>query len=208
MNQRLKLQQNNEGFSLVELIVTILISSVVMLAVVGLLTTGLNLYKSVSAETLLQTEGQAATGRINELVQEAQYLQFYSNDGANDSGCKMIPELVDNKVLLLMTNEDGGDGWWYYIVWDEGEKLLLLTKDEVERDADNTITNIPSTDDIKEKARDMISVTQKKKYLLAQYIDNFIFRKMGTEKLYKVDILLATDNKQFSASQFISERNK
>lgn len=208
MNQRLKLQQNNEGFSLVELIVTILISSVVMLAVVGLLTTGLNLYKSVSAETLLQTEGQAATGRINELVQEAQYLQFYSNDGVNDSGCKPLGELVDNKVLLLMTNEDGGDGWWYYIVWDAGEKLLLLTKEGVARDADNTIINVPSEDDIKEKASDMISVTQKKKYLLAQYIDNFVFSKMGTEKLYKVDILLATGNKQFSASQFINERNK
>ena len=206
MNQKLGLQQNNEGFSLVELIVTILISSVVMAAVVGLLTTGLNLYQNVSDETKLQTEGQAACGRINELVQEAQYLQFYSKDGT-DSGAKSLSSLENNNnVLVLMTREDGGDGWWYYIAWDSGGKLLLLTKEKVTWSG-GTITNIPDESSIAGKVSSMTSATPKKKYLLAQYIDTFSFRKID-EKLYFVDITLATGNKQFSTSQFINERNK
>ena len=206
MKQELRLQQNNEGFSLVELIVTILISSVIMMAVVGLLTTGLNLYKNVSAETQLQIEGQAACGRINELVQEAQYLQFYSNEGA-DSGATPISTLGNNKVLVLMTLEDTGNGWWYYVAWDAAGKTLLLTKSAATLDPVNGTLNNPSESDIVNKVNTMVSAGQKKKYLLAQYIDTFNFKEIDT-KLYYIDVLLATGNKQFSTSQFINERNK
>lgn len=206
MKQELRLQQNNEGFSLVELIVTILISSVIMMAVVGLLTTGLNLYKNVSAETQLQIEGQAACGRINELVQEAQYLQFYSNEGA-DSGATPISTLVNNKVLVLMTLEDTGNGWWYYVAWDAAGKTLLLTKSAATFDPVNGTLNNPSESDIVTKVNTMVLAGQKKKYLLAQYIDTFNFKEIDT-KLYYIDVLLATGNKQFSTSQFINERNK
>jgi len=207
MNQKLGLQQNNEGFSLVELIVTILISSVVMAAVVGLLTTGLNLYKNVDAETRLQTEGQAACGRINELVQEAQYLRFYSNDGTDTDKTPLASLEGNNKVLVLMTREDGGTGYWYYIAWDSVGKMLLLTKEAVSWNGDGTIANVPDESHIAGKVSSMTVAAQKKKYLLAQYIDTFSFRKVD-EKLFYVDILLATDGKQFSTSQFINERNK
>lgn len=205
MKQELRLQQNNEGYSLVELIVTVLISSVVMLAVVGLLTTGLSLYKNVSTETGLQTEGQAACGRINELVQEAQYLQFYSNEGA-DSGAAAISTLGNNKVLVLMTLEDNGNGWWYYIAWDAGGKMLLLTKETVTTNADGTVNN-PSESHIADKVNTMVTAGQKKKYLLAQYIETFNFKEIDA-KLYYIDVLLANGGKQFSTSQFINERNK
>lgn len=205
MTQELRLQQNNKGLSLVELIVTILISSVVMLAVVGLLTTGLDLYKHVSAETTLQTEGQAAIGRINELVQEAKYLKFYSNEG-EDSGASTIEELGNNKVLVLATQEDAPLGWWYYIAWDSEGKMLLLMKETVTMKGDGTI-DIPSATDITGAVTTMTTATQKKKYLLAQYIGKFNFREIDN-KLYYLDILLENDNKQFSTSQFINERNQ
>ncbi len=199
MKQELKLQQNNKGFSLVELIVTILISSVVMLAVVGLLTTGLNLYKNVNAETKLQTEGLAACGRINELVQEAQNLQYYGNVPVAGAG-------NNNKVLVLMTLEDSGAGWWYYIAWDEIDKMLLLTKDAVSFNAG--VLQKPSEDEIKGKVSTMVTADKKKKYLLAQYIETFEFEKQPDAKLYYLNIKLELDGKEFYTSQFINGRNK
>ena len=192
MNQKTPLQQNNEGFSLVELIVTILISSVVMLGVVGLLTTGLNLYKNVNAETRLQTEGQAACGRINELVQETLYMRSYT--------------IGDDKALVLMTGEESGNRYWYYVVWDAGEKLLLLAKEAVE-ETGGVISNTPDSDDVTAKVSSMTGSEQKKRYLLAQYVDSFTFREIDS-KLYYLELMLATDGKQFSTGQFINVRNQ
>ncbi|MDD5901657.1 MAG: prepilin-type N-terminal cleavage/methylation domain-containing protein [Lachnospiraceae bacterium] len=67
--------RSNRGYSLIELIVTVLISSVVMLAVVGFLTTGLNHYRSVNSETLLQMESQMTELFLTELFQEATDFQ-------------------------------------------------------------------------------------------------------------------------------------
>lgn len=67
--------RSNCGYSLIELIVTVLISSVVMLAVVGFLTAGLNHYRSVNSETLLQMESQMTELFLTELFQEATDFQ-------------------------------------------------------------------------------------------------------------------------------------
>lgn len=203
MKQELRLQQNNEGFSLVELIVTILISSVVMAGVVGLLITGLNLYENVSAETKLQIEGQAACGRIDELVQEAQYLKFYSS--AVEDNTDRIESLGANKVLVLMTLEDSGSGWWYYIAWDAAGEQLLLTKTGVTYTGG--MLDVPDKDAIAGRVNTMLIASNKKKYLLAQYIKKFNFSDIGT-KLYHINVLLETGNKQFSTNQIINERNK
>ena len=203
MKQELRLQQNNEGFSLVELIVTILISSVVMAGVVGQLITGLNLYKNVDAETRLQIEGQAACGRIDELVQEAQYLRFYSS--AVEDNTEKIESLGANKVLVLMTLEGSGNGWWYYIAWDEAGQQLLLTKTGVTYT--DGVLDVPDKDAIAGRVNTMLTASNKKKYLLAQYVKTFNFSDIGT-KLYHINVLLETDSKQFSAGQIINGRNK
>lgn len=193
MKQELRLQQNNKGLSLVELIVTILISSVVMLAVVGLLTTGLDLYKNVNAETELQTESQAACGRINELVQEAQNIQLVN--------------VGDSKVLALMTTEEGGASWWYYIIWDSVGKMLLLTKDSVTVYPNGTLSFYPDFNDINKKVESVLQET--KKHMLAQYVEGFSFEDISKEdNLYKLKIILVKDGKRFTAKQFINIRSK
>ncbi len=66
-----KVLASNGGYSLVELIVTILISGVVMLAVMGFLTSGLNHFRNVNSESLLQMESQMTELFVTELIQEA-----------------------------------------------------------------------------------------------------------------------------------------
>ena len=62
---------SDDGFSLVELIVSILVSGVVMLAVMGFLTSGLRHYRNVNSEVLLQMESQMTELFVTELIQES-----------------------------------------------------------------------------------------------------------------------------------------
>ena len=72
MKKRIKkLHRSNEGFSLMELVVTMLISSLVTTAVAGFLSMGLNYYRRTKAEAALQTESQVAELFLTELFQES-----------------------------------------------------------------------------------------------------------------------------------------
>lgn len=67
--QRKKL--GNDGLSLIELIVTILISSCVVAAAAGFLLLGLRQYQTTEEETALQRESQVTELFLTELFQEA-----------------------------------------------------------------------------------------------------------------------------------------
>lgn len=110
MKKRIKkLHRSNKGFTLMELIVTMLISSVVTAAVAGFFSMGLNYYRRTNAETALQTESQVAELFLTELFQESQYYQYYEG-----TAC---PTGVTSAVEL---ERDGN----LYIVAQKGEYLL------------------------------------------------------------------------------------
>lgn len=66
------MRKSNKGYSLIELVVTVLISSMIMASAVLFLSLGLNKYKSIDAEEILQTESQAAEFYLTEIFQEAE----------------------------------------------------------------------------------------------------------------------------------------
>lgn len=66
-----KLHLSNEGFSLMELVVTMLVSAVVTAAVAGFLSIGMRYYQTADDEARLQTESQVAELFLTELLQEA-----------------------------------------------------------------------------------------------------------------------------------------
>jgi len=66
-----KLGKDNKGFSLVEMIVAILITSFLMLGVSAFLQTSRVVYTEVSTGSRLQEEAGAATNFVNELLVEA-----------------------------------------------------------------------------------------------------------------------------------------
>lgn len=59
------------GYTLIELIVTVLISACVVAAATGFLVLGLRRYQSINQETALQTESQLTEFFLTELFQEA-----------------------------------------------------------------------------------------------------------------------------------------
>ncbi len=62
---------SDSGYSLIELVVSILVSGIIVVAVVGFLTTGLNHYRRANAESTLQMESQLTEYFITELFQES-----------------------------------------------------------------------------------------------------------------------------------------
>ena len=62
---------SDDGFSFIELIVTMLISTIVIAAVAGFMSVALRYYDRTDAETTLQTESQVTELFLTELIQES-----------------------------------------------------------------------------------------------------------------------------------------
>lgn len=72
MTEKMKNKHHlNGGYSLIELVVTVLMSGLIVVAITGFLTTGLNHYRVVSAETEVQSEAQVVELFVTELFQES-----------------------------------------------------------------------------------------------------------------------------------------
>ena len=64
-------KNNNAGFSLVEMVVSVLIASLLMLGVAAFVSTSRITYSKVTTEAKLQEESNAATNFLNELLRES-----------------------------------------------------------------------------------------------------------------------------------------
>ena len=103
MKKRMKkLRLSNKGFSLIELIVTMLVSSIVTAAVVGFLAMGLNFYRRTNAETALQTESQVAELFLTELLQEC---QTYNVLTGYPSGVTYAVEISRDGVMYIVAQK-------------------------------------------------------------------------------------------------------
>lgn len=115
-------RSSDSGFSLIELIVTILISSVVMLAVVGFLSTGLKHYQNVNSETLLQMESQSATLFLTELFQESTDFRVIGS-GAYPAGISYAVEIQRDGVYYVLALT--GSELWFSKVTASGDSAKL-----------------------------------------------------------------------------------
>lgn len=79
MKKKKRLHLSEGGFSLVEILVTLLISSAVVAAAAGFIISGTRFYGNASAETTLQTESQMAELFITELLQESDDYKVISS---------------------------------------------------------------------------------------------------------------------------------
>lgn len=96
---------SNGGYSLVELIVTVLISGVVMLAVMGFLTSGLNHFRNVNSESLLQMESQMTELFVTELIQESTDFKKVTDLPSGVSAALEVERGTEYYILALVGNE-------------------------------------------------------------------------------------------------------
>lgn len=180
-----KLHRSNEGFTLMELIVTMLISSIVTAAVAGFLSMGLNYYRRANAETALQTESQVAELFLTELLQECQNYEVLGA-GNYPAGVSYAVEITRDGIP--------------YIVAKKGEMLVFGATDPGET---NVTTRIQK-----------VSGESMDKVFLARYVNLFNISPDKRESaisaqngLVKLTMEFIADGKSYTGTQTVSLRN-
>ncbi|WP_310601866.1 PilW family protein [Anaerosporobacter sp.] len=141
------------GFTLVEVLVAALILSFLIIAICAFMTTGSNLYKKSSREVDLQQEAQVAMNQLNDMILSAnRFTVVYRNKGLQD----------EVAIMYSQTTEEINTKVNYCIIWiKEREKLYFLKKD-----ADFTFTGTES------EMMDLCSVVTDEENLMAQHIES------------------------------------
>ncbi len=116
------MKNDNRGLSLIELIVTVLITSILMLAVSLFVSTSRSAYQTVNTSATLQEESMTVERVVSEILMEAQNYQLIKDKEYDDH---------DYDVLWVraLDNESPSSGYSvYFLVFDKTDNQLRYCK--------------------------------------------------------------------------------
>ena len=145
-------KNNNRGFTLIELIITVAIIAIFSGVILTFIGTGSNTYRSTSNSAKVQMEAQETADSLEDLIIDANYSIDYqsasggaiTNDIDGDSG-------TGNKVLIICNKSNSGDdssgntgsgdsdsdGYRYdFLYWSRSEQKIYYSQ--------NTTDNVSS----------------------------------------------------------------
>ena len=146
------MKNNDHGFTLVELIVSIAILGVIAVAAAGFLLAGTRSYTNVNYAVRLQYESQLAMSQIQNYVIDCSYGIAWGTKSANDT--------AGNNDLYIVNNTSEAGSYNVYVFKLDGDKLMLASgtkaafpADKFEIVADNvtnfTVTAVPTDGKVK-----------------------------------------------------------
>lgn len=198
-----RLNLDNKGFSLVELIVCILILSLVSGIIVMFVASSTKSYNVVYDEVNMQTEADVAMTYIDELAVEAK--GYVVDSFTNDAG------VACTALCIEAPDPDGGaypDS--YYIIWHETDcgklRFCKLVKDStslIHRDGVSTVEKISdiSINYTLKKA----GVYGNKENFLAEYVTSF--RAVPPTDPDTFPVLQVSIGLEFGGSTFVASKN-
>ena len=203
-----KLIKDNRGFTLVELIVTLLVSSFVILAASFFLTASLSTFNRNNTEVSLQMESQIALNLVENLVVEATSCRYfpdfeYTVHNAEEDADATCP------VFAIGTKDGSGSRMYLVILKESTHQLLIIS---LEDDDPATYCNVVDDFDMA-TARNEVSaqIASTRPQLLANYITDFSVTplevKTDTDELVQLVIKLNYMDKSYDSSSNISLRN-
>lgn len=198
----------NGGYSLIELVVTILMSGIIVAAIAGFLTTGLRHYRVVSAETTVQTEAQVVELFITELFQESTDFEAIPSTkfpAISDPTAVKLPE--GSVVNYAVRVERGGKN--YILAWI-GDELRYA---EVEKTTPGA-GGAAELRDLAEQLGDLVTKNKEECYL-GQYVTEFelrsttdTFEEASKNGQIYMDLKFEVDGKVYeSTATVVSLRN-
>ena len=191
--------RDNRGLSLIELIVSLAIASIVVLAIGTLMSVGTRSYYSTSAETELQKESQIALNQINDLLIKAQEYQLIN---VNVVGKGSISTLV----ITGAEADDTGNAqvYHYAIIFDKDRNQLLFQK--ILKSSLLPDTLLSWLEEVVKKEVESITPSLLAKYIQSLTItpDNIIDNDQG---IAQVKLELSLGDKTYSTFSTISIRN-
>ena len=140
-------KNNNRGFTLIELIITVAIIAIFSGVILTFIGTGSNTYRSTSNSAKVQMEAQETADSLEDLIIDANYSIYYrsasggaiTNDIDGDSG-------TGDKVLIICNKSNSGDtgsgdsgssGYRYdFLYWSSSEQKIYYSQ--------NTTDSVPS----------------------------------------------------------------
>lgn len=204
---------DNRGLTLIEVIVTLLIASLVLLAVTGLLTVSTRAYHNSSIETSLQMEAQVALNQIDDLIIKANSYAWVNDiiiDGITypvlgieaSEEVETLGEIeaLDGTRISGETKKESID-YYYVVIHDTVHKQLRFRKEKKENFSESSFHQA------------LMRITEEElsdnPSLLANYVSSLrVSPDTNTkERLVTVSILLELDGKTFSSFSSISMRN-
>lgn len=223
---------DNRGLTLIEVIVTLLIGSLVLLAVTGLLTVSTRAYHNSSIETSLQMEAQVALNQIDDLIIKANsyawvndiiingitypVLGIEASEEVETSGEMEASEEIEVLEGIVETSEEteASEGTrisgetkkesidYYYVVIHDTVHKQLRFRKEKKENFSENSFHQALMRITEEELTDNPS-------LLANYVSSLrVSPDTNTkERLVTVSILLELDGKTFSSFSSISMRN-
>ncbi len=180
----------NEGFSTVELLVALLISSIIVTAIGSMLSFNIKSFKH-SRETIdVQYESQIAMNQLTSLLSEATYIEsVVVFDGAFETTYDLsnLDTLLDkNEIISLSFHSDFLEGTSYV------DKLYTLNFDKANNIISNTI--------------------ESESYELARNVTGFwiapINGSMKSANLFEITLEFDNNGKTLSLVQQVKMRNK
>ena len=144
-------KNNNRGFTLIELIITVAIIAIFSGVILTFIGTGSNTYRSTSNSAKVQMEAQETADSLEDLIIDANYSIYYrsasggaiTNDIDGDFG-------TGDKVLIICNKSNSGDdssgntgsgdsdsdGYRYdFLYWSSSEQKIYYSQ--------NTTKNVP-----------------------------------------------------------------
>lgn len=195
--KKIALQQNS-GFTLIELIVSILVSSVVILSAVLFFSVCLNQYRDTVQETDLMMESQIAVNMIREVVMEANEVPEVGNCSIGDTSypyfaVKTNPGIKDAGVA--------GDGYYHLFVHDKKGAHLLYYREEA-----GAVSSVQDKLQNTLLADGTIDKEDLKQYFLADYVQQMSLNVINPQ-LMILNIEFDCDGRAYQTSETIRVRN-
>lgn len=188
---------NNSGFSLVELIVVVLLSAVIAFMILGFIEASRTTYQTVDTAAELQSESQAATAMLRDVVSCAMDGGWTSNAGTgnlSDAGNAAIDlsSVGNNKGIFWVegydffdydVEESTRDYTMLYVFALDNDNVLRFASYNRKTDDITDGSGALSTTKIADKIRDdMLDASDSKYTLLAQHVDRMSIKKVTSSE--------------------------
>lgn len=201
-----KYRGEKEGYSLVELLIAIAISSVVMLAMIGLLGYGAKSMNLTQAKVALQEQAKDSLNHISAYVQESGDAVWDDTTHADADLLALVKWDVKNDGDVKASKTLSTDDVYYYwfmkadkTIYFASRKTLLVEQGIPEADAGTDTTTV-------------VLLKNDKKHMLAENVENFeasvIEGSETKKKMIHVTMKLKDDTSEYNCERDINMRNQ
>lgn len=199
-------KKSNGGYSLVELIVTVLIMSMVVGIIGIIIATSRNNYEVITTDSTLQTEAQVASNHVHELMLGS--VDSGAFDGVDVTELQTLapgetPLLTGTADILWIKDLRG----YHFVVREDATQILRCCEvldaagvQELDEGADPLRTKVINA----VKAAGVVGDPYS---MLAEYVKEITYTREASSRLAKITMKLEYNSKEYSTTISVAGRN-